>query len=156
MKPSRRPLAHRLTALLLAVVIGGALGVGAARPWHRHLLAGLQLFHSHSHLGSHHHQELHALAASAGRVPAEHAHPHQPHGRAGEPRTHSPGSDESEDDPRPESDCALLAGGLTTLARSSADFAAPVFVVQRRDEPRAPAFRPREPAAHRGARAPPV
>lgn len=136
MKPSRLFRSYRFTALLLAIGVGSTLGVGPAQPWHRHLLDGLQLFHSHSHLGSHHHEELHALA--------EHATPSPGHG-------HEPEEDEPTD-----SDCTLIAGSSTYLERSSATFAAPVFEPQRHAALRPTALRSRELLSRPGARGPPI
>lgn len=144
MKPSRRSRLNSLTALLLAVGVGGALGVGPAQLWHRHLLEGLQLFHSHSHLGGHHHDELHALAEGTHRPDAEDALPSPGHGR------------EPEEDESPDSDCTLIAGGPTGLERSAATFAAPVFVPLRREALRPTALHFGEPISRPGARAPPT
>lgn len=141
--PHRPPRWHRPAALLLAVAVGGALGVGTAQPWHRHLLEGLQLFHAHSHLGGHHHQELHAIA--------EGTH------RSAEPSHRSPGHrrEPGEDGPS-DSDCTLISGGPTSLERSAATFTAPAFVPQRREVARLAAFRVGELVSRPGARAPPA
>ena len=144
MKPSRLFHSYRFTALLLAVGVGSTLGIGPAQPWHRHLLEGLQLFHSHSHLGGHHHEELHALAEDTHRPDAEHALPSRGQDR------------EPEEDEPPDSDCRLIAGGSTDLERSSATFAAPVFVPQRREALRPTALFLGELVPRPGARAPPT
>lgn len=156
--PSRRSRAYRLTALLLAVGVCSALGVGSAQPWHLHLLEGLRLFHGHSHLGGHHHAELHALAEGTHR-PDEHALPSPGHERtaASAEAATTPGSGgESEEDEPHDSDCTLVGGGPTCLESSSATFAAPALVAQRREALRPTALRLREPVSRPGARAPPA
>ena len=148
-RAGRSSCLDRLTALFLAAGVVGALGVGLAQPWHRHLLEGLQLFHHHSDLGSHHHEEFHALAESthgprAGLASDEHA-PHDP-GHGGEPE---------EDDAR-DIDCTLIGGSPTSLERSSEAFTEPMVVAQRREALRPTALRVRDPASSPGARAPPA
>jgi len=119
----------------------------------------LQLFHSHSHLGGHHHAELHAPAEGTHRPDAEQALPIPEHGQtavSAEGAT-TPGSGhEPEEDEPPDSDCTLITGGPTCLERPSETFVAPAFVPQLRAALRPTALRFGELVSRPGARAPPA
>jgi len=146
--PARNQLPHRFAALLLVLGVAGVLGIGQSLPWHRHLLAGLELFHSHSHVGGHHHDELHALAERAGRTE---------HEGSGTPQGRVPGGsgDESGDSP-PEPECALVPGGLPTLTETSIDQPAPPTIARAATLARSRVHASREPLLPSDARAPPA
>lgn len=146
MTRTRHNATCRLTALLVAIVVGGALGVGGSLPWHRHLLAGLELFHSHSHLGGHHHDELHALAESFSQSASRHA---------GTPQSPGNSDDESDDNPS-EPECALLSGSWTGLYEAPAHVTASSTVAHVADWPSSHAALAQDFFLPCGARAPPA